>query len=139
MPIGIIYYLRLSQKLNYTRKLDPSVNISNYFFMKEIAEFLKTEVISKERNRDYRVENFYEIWTHKLESKLQLFDYLSKYSLFGYKYFGQINLNNVHNLFLNNEHKTLEGKNKLIQYTNQMKIKVNNQTSWDHLNKFYQY
>ena len=129
MPIGIIYYLRLSQKQNYTRKLDPSVNVSNYFFMKEIADFLKTEVSSKERNREYGVEKAYEVRTHKLESKLQLFDYLSKYPLFGYKYFGQINLNNVHNLFLNNEHKTLEGKNKLIQYTHLMKVEESSQPS----------
>jgi hypothetical protein len=27
MPIGIIYYLILSQKQNYTRKLDTSVNV----------------------------------------------------------------------------------------------------------------
>ena len=33
MPIGIIYYLRLSQKQNYTRKLDPNINISNYSFL----------------------------------------------------------------------------------------------------------
>ena len=38
MPIGIIYYLRLSQKQNYTRKLDLSVNVSNYSFMQEIAQ-----------------------------------------------------------------------------------------------------
>jgi hypothetical protein len=41
MSIGIIYYLRLSQKQNYTRKLDTSVNVSNYSFMLEIAAFLK--------------------------------------------------------------------------------------------------
>lgn len=36
-----------------------------------------------------------------------------------------------------NEHKTLEGKAKLIQYTNLIKVEENNQPSWDHLNKFY--
>jgi len=41
MPIGIIYYLTLSQKQNYTRNLDTSVNVSNYSFMLEIAAFLK--------------------------------------------------------------------------------------------------
>jgi len=67
--------------------------------------------------------------------------------LFGYKYFDQFYLNKIHNLFLNKEHKTLEGKAKLIQYTNLMKVEVNNKPSslalspngkgWDHLNKIY--
>ena len=115
------------------------------------TEFLKTQVTSRERDRNSIIEKSYEIRTHKLESKLQLFDYLSKFPLFGYKFYGQIYLNNVHTLFLNNEHKTLEGKNKLILYTNLMKVEVNKdksnlpslepvvQRGWDHLNNFYKY
>jgi len=38
-------------------------------------------------NRDYIVERTYKIKTYKLKSKLLLFDYLSKFPLFGYKYF----------------------------------------------------
>ena len=45
-------------------------------------------------------------------------------------------MNKIHNLFLNKEHKTLEGKAKLIQYTNLKIVEVNNQPSWDHLNNF---
>lgn len=41
MPIGIIYYLKLTQRQNYTRNLDTSVNVSNYSIMLEIAAFLK--------------------------------------------------------------------------------------------------
>ena len=59
MPIGIIYYLRLSQKQNYTRKLDPNINVSNYSFMKDIASFLKTTVVMKEIDRKYIVEKTY--------------------------------------------------------------------------------
>ena len=105
--------------------------------MQEIAAFLKTDVVSREINRAYTVESFYEVITHKLESKLFLFDYLSKFPLFGYKYFDQYYLNNIHNLFLNKEHKTLVGKAKLTQYTNLMKVGAANQTTWDHLNNFY--
>jgi len=107
--------------------------------MQVIAAFLKTEVASRERKRDYNffVERTYEIRTHKLESKLILFDYLSKFPLFGYKYFDQYYLNKIHNLFLKIEHKTLEGKAKLINYTKLMKVEENKQPSWDHLNKFY--
>ena len=35
------------------------------------------------------VERNYEVRTQKLESKLVLFYYLSKFPLFGYKYFDQ--------------------------------------------------
>lgn len=137
IPIGIIYYLRLSQKQNYTRRLDPSVNVSNYTHMQEIAQLFKTLVSSRERKRDGWTERNYEIRTHKLESKLQLFDYLSNFPLFGYKYFDQIFLHKIHTLFINKEYQTQEGKAKLIQYTKLMKVEENNQASWDHLNKFY--
>jgi hypothetical protein len=76
-------YSRLTQKQNYTRKLDTSVNVSNYSFMLEIAAFLKTYVVSRERNRNYPIERISEVRTHKLESKLVLFDYLAKFPLFG--------------------------------------------------------
>lgn len=85
--------------------------------MLDIAAFLKTYVVSRERNRNYKIERLYEVRIKKLESKLVLFDYLSKFPLFGYKYFDQFYLNKIQNLFLNKEHKTLEGKAKLIQDT----------------------
>jgi len=97
----------------------------------------KTDVVSRERNRNYMIERIYGVRTQNLDSKLVLFDYLSKFPLFGYKYFDQIYLNKNQNLFLNKEHKTLEGKAKLIQYTNLKIVEVNNQPSWDHLNNFY--
>jgi len=137
IAIGIIYYLRLTQKQAYTRKLDTSVNVSNLFFMEEIAKFLKTEVTYSERDRGYFLEKTYGIRTHKLESKLQLFEYLSKYPLFGYKYFDQKYLEKVHNLYLNNDHKTLIGKNQLIEYDNFKKKDENKQYTWEHLNNFY--
>jgi hypothetical protein len=39
------------------------------------------------------IERNYEVITKKLDSKLVLFDYLSKFPLFGYKYFDQFYLN----------------------------------------------
>ena len=65
-------------------------------------------------NRDYIVERTYKIRTYKLKSKLLLFDYLSKFPLFGYKCFDQYYLNKIHSLFLINKHKTLKDKAKLI-------------------------
>jgi len=94
--------------------------------MLEIAAFLKTDVASRERNRNYLIERIYEVITQNLYYKLVLFYYLSKFPLFGYKYFDQFYLNKIHNLFLNKEHKTLEGKSKLIQYTKLKIVEVNN-------------
>ncbi len=59
--------------------------------MEKIADFLKTKIKIVNRNKESYVEKALEIWTDKLESKIVLFDYLSKYPLFGYKYFSQIN------------------------------------------------
>jgi len=54
-----------------------------------------------------------------------LFDYLSKYPLFGYKYFSQINLEKIHKLNKNKEYKTIEGAKKLKEYSNLMKYDIN--------------
>jgi hypothetical protein len=57
------------------------------------ALFLKTDVASRERNRNDLIEINSEVITPKLDSKLVLFDYLSKIPLLGYKYFDQYYLN----------------------------------------------
>jgi hypothetical protein len=49
MLIGLVYYLRLTQKQIYTRKLDPSVNESIFPLMEEIADLFKTKVIVRRR------------------------------------------------------------------------------------------
>ena len=72
------------------------------------------------------IERNYEVITKKLDYKLVLFDYLSKFPLFGYKYFDQFYLNKNSELILNKEHKTLEGIAKLIQDTNLKIVEVNN-------------
>jgi hypothetical protein len=64
----------------------------------------------------------------KLESKIILFDYLTKYPLFGYKYFSQINLEKIHYLNLSKEYKTIEGIIKLNEHSN-MKYDINKQFS----------
>ena len=60
--------------------------------MEKIAEYLKTKVTNIERNKGSYVEKAFQVRTDKIESKIQLFDYLIKYPLFGYKYFSQLNL-----------------------------------------------
>jgi hypothetical protein len=66
-----------------------------------------------------------------------LFNYLNKYPLFGYKYFYQVNLEKIHKLAISKEYKTIEGRDKVIEYSNLLKYDVNKHT-WEHLNEFYQ-
>jgi len=135
-PIYFIYYLRLSQRQFYTRIIDPNISESNFKIMDEIAKYLHTIVISVYRKINKYEEKGYLIRTDKLESKEKMFSYFNNYPLFGYKYFAQINLANIHDLIKNSQHKTEKGKLKLIKYTNLMKYEFIRDT-WDHLNKFY--
>ena len=105
--------------------------------MEKIAEFLKTKVTNVERDKGSYVEKAFQVRTDKFESKVQLFHYLSKYPLFGYKYFSQLNLEKIHNLVIEKEHKT-QGKTKLLEYSNLIKYDPRMHT-WEHLNKFYKY
>ena len=104
--IGLIYYLSIGQKQTYTRRLDPSVNVSNISHMDKIAELFKTKIKiivfppaggpppkggTAERNKDKFVEKVFEVRTDKIESKIISFDYFKKYPLFGYKYFALTN------------------------------------------------
>jgi len=60
--------------------------------MESIAEFLKTKVSFIEIDKGYYIEKVFVVRTHKIESNVQLFSYLSKYPLFGYKSFALVNL-----------------------------------------------
>ena len=134
--ISVIYYFRLSQRRNYTRKIDPSVNVSNIAIMSKISEFLKTPVIYLNRKRINYEENAFLVKTDKIESKKIIFSYLKKYPLFGYKYFAHSNLGMIHNLIIKSEHKTKTGKLKFIEHANLMKYNPDIH-NWEHLNKFY--
>jgi len=139
MPINIIYYLRISQKQTYNRKVDPTINISNLPQMELIAALFKNKVRIIEREKATYTEKAYLVSTNTIESNIQLFDYLNKYPIFGYKYFASVNLYKIHDLALNKSYKTIEGKAalKLIEYTNSMKYNENVHT-WEHLNNFYE-
>jgi hypothetical protein len=96
--------------------------------MEGIAKLLKTKVTEINRDKGNYEEKAFQVRTDTIESKIQIFDYLGKYPLFGYKYYSQINLDKIHKLILNKEHKTVEGRNKLIEYSNLMKYDENKHT-----------
>ena len=112
-PSGLIYYLRLSQKQTYTRKSD-NLNISNLPHMQLIADYLKRKVTIIERQKTSYVEKAYEVRTDNFESKVKLFEYLNKFPLFGYKYYDQLNIEKIHQIVVNKDHLTIEGKNIIV-------------------------
>lgn len=137
LPIGITYYLYISQKQHYERKVDSSVNESNFSHMEDIAKLVNSRVISIERKRTTGIEKIYVVRTDKKYSKVLLFQYLNKFPLFGYKYFANKNMQKIHDLILSREHKELDGKMKLDKFTEDMKKDVRD-IEFTHLDKFYQ-
>jgi len=137
LPIGITYYLYISQKQHYERKVDSSVNESNFSHMEDIAKLVNSRVISIERKRTTGIEKIYVVRTDKKDSKVLLFEYLNKFPLFGYKYFAHKNMQKIHDLILSREHKELDGKMKLDKFTEDMKKDVRD-IEFTHLDKFYQ-
>lgn len=51
LPIGITYYLTISQKQTYNRKLDPNMNIYNLSHMEEITKVFRSKVVNVERKK----------------------------------------------------------------------------------------
>lgn len=112
-----IYYLRLSQKQIYNRKIDPYLKKSNFDIMFIISEFLKIYVISSNRKRINYEKNASLIKTDKIESKNAIFASLKGYPMFGYKYFSHLNLNlgMIHNLIIKSEYKIQICKSKFYR------------------------
>lgn len=137
LPIGVTYFLTLSQKQTYNRKLNPNMAVDNLQHMEEIAKVFNSRVINIERKKETYIEKAYVVKTDKIESKILMFNYLNKFPLFGYKYFAQINLFKVHELVRLKEHRTEEGLEKLKEYQESMKIDINSEVEFTHLNNFY--
>jgi len=132
----IVYYMRLSQRQNYTRKVNSIVHLSYLEIMNKIAKALNTSVINIYRDRIKYEEHSYLIRTDKIKSKNKIFSYLNKFPLFGYKYFAHKNLESIHILVKNKEYKLKYGKLKFIKLYERIKDDPN-RDYWNHLDKFY--
>ena len=106
---------------------------SNKEFLIDIANFLKIEV-KETRSKNPKPE--YRVRTTNLEGNKQMKDYLINYPLFGSKYLDSIDWIKVVDLFIKGEHKTDEGKKKIMEIKSVMN---NNRVdfTWDHLHNFY--
>jgi LAGLIDADG endonuclease len=123
--LEVIVLKHQSQRQIYTRKIDPILIVSNLDIMKKIAMSLNTSLINIHRKKINYNENAYLIRTDKIVSKNILFSYLDKYSLFGYKYFAQKNIKEIHDIVRSSKYKTEEGKLKFLELSRLIKYNEN--------------
>lgn len=85
IPIGLVYYLRLSQK--QLSHLPTSLGASSFLIVSLIAELLNTVVLIIDRLRlNGQLELGYLVRTAKYNSHYAIVSYLLQYPLFSYKY-----------------------------------------------------
>ena len=126
-------YPKFECKLEISQRCTDHKGYDNIEFLKPIAELLNTEVKKIRCNRpspEYRVR------TCNIKGNTNAKTYLATYPLFGAKYLDSIAWINVVDIFLENEHKTQTGKNKIVE----IKSSINERRvifTWDHLQRFY--
>lgn len=106
---------------------------SNKEFLNKIADLFNTEVKETRLNRSFPE---YRVRTTNLKGNNQIKNYLIKYPLFGTKYLDSRDWMKVVDLFNNGEHKTVLGKEKILEIKSFMNEKRTLFT-WDHLQNFY--
>jgi hypothetical protein len=126
-------YPKYECKLEISQRRIDHKGFNNLEFLNDIAKLFDTEV------KEIRSDNpkpEYRVRTTNLQGNNQAKDYLIKYPLFGTKYLDSIDWIKVIYLFNKGEHKTISGKEKIIEIKSGMNNKRTNFT-WDHLQNFY--
>ena len=101
--------------------------------MIQIAFLLNTEV---KKTRSEKPSPEYRVRTVSAKGNINVKNYLINFPLFGGKYLDSIDWMIVVDMFANNEHKTAQGKEKIVN----IKTGINDKRTfftWDHLQKFY--
>jgi len=114
------------------RQIDHN-KYNNYSYLKEIADFLETDVKSirvTKPNPEYRIR------TTNLKANHLLINNLNEYPLFSSKYLNYMDWLNILKYFENKEHTKLESINNIIKIKAGMNDR-RTEFNWDHLNKFY--
>lgn len=135
---SVKYYMRISQRKYYHNiNLDKNY-ISSYLpIMVEIKIFLKIYQLTEiNRTRKNSIEKGYEIRTVKKESRIILIEYLKKYPLFSSKYLEFLDWVQIHEVYLNKTHKTIE-QGKLLFSLKKSMNSLRTEFNWEHLDKFY--
>jgi hypothetical protein len=126
-------YPKLECKLEISQRREDHKGYDNLDFLSYIAEFLETEV---KKIRSDKPKPEYRVRTTNLKGNINAKNYLLQYPLFGTKYLDSLDWIKVLDMFDKKEHKTEEGKEKIVK----IKSGMNNYRTmftWDHLQKFY--
>lgn len=126
-------YPKFECKLEICQRRIDHKGFSNLEFLNDIAIFFDTEV-KEIRSSNPKPE--YRVRTVNLKGNNQIKDYLIKYPLFGTKYLDSIDWMKVLDLFNKGEHRTMLGKEKIIEIKSNMNNKRTDFT-WDHIQSFY--
>jgi len=126
-------YPKYECKLEISQRQTDHKGFSNKEFLNKIADLFNTEVKETRLNRSFPE---YRVRTTNLKGNNQIKNYLIKYPLFGTKYLDSRDWMKVVDLFNNGEHKTVLGKEKILEIKSFMNEKRTLFT-WDHLQNFY--
>ena len=132
-PRGSSKYPKLECKLEISQRREDHEGYDNSDFLSYIAEFFETEV---KKIRSDKPKPEYRVRTTNLKGNIHAKNYLLKYPLFGTKHLDSLDWIKVVDLFDKGEHKTYEGKEKIVK----IKSGMNNYRTvftWDHLQNFY--
>jgi hypothetical protein len=126
-------YPKLECKLEISQRRVDNKGYDNIQFLNPISELLETEV---KRIRSDKPKPEYRVRTTNLKGNVNAKNYLLKFPLFGTKHLDSLDWMEVIDMFDRNEHKTNEGKEKIVK----IKSGMNNYRTtftWNHLQNFY--
>ena len=126
-------YPKLECKLEISQRLEYHKGYDNLAFLSNIAEFLETEV---KKIRSDKPKPEYRVRTTNIKGNIKAKNYFLQFPLFGTKYLDSLDWIEIVDMFDRKEHKTDEGKEKIVK----IKSGMNNfrtDFTWNHLQKFY--
>lgn len=126
-------YPKLECKLEISQRREDHKGYDNLHFLHCIAEFLETEV---KKIRSYKPKPEYRVRTTNIKGNISAKNYLLQFPLFGTKHLDSLDWMKVVDMFDKKEHKTDEGKEKIVKIKSGMNNFRTNFT-WDHLQNFY--
>ena len=126
-------YPKLECKLEISQRRVDNKGYDNIHFLNPISEFLDTQV---KKIRSGKPKPEYRVRTTNLKGNVKAKNYFFNFPLFGTKHLDFLDWVEVVDMFYRNEHKTIEGKEKIVKIKSGMN---NNRTifTWDHLQNFY--
>ncbi len=126
-------YPKLECKLEISQRRTDHNGYDNLEFLKGIAEVFDTsvkEIRSNQPSPEYLVR------TCNTKGNINAKNYLSNFPLFGTKYLDSMDWMKVVDIFVQKEHRTQIGKEKIVDIKSSMND-YRTSFTWDHLQKFY--